>query len=383
MQDLLIENAVVYADGHTLNHWVWCHDGKIEAVGRGAPPPDTGAQVIDAAGMHLLPGFVDIHVHGGMGTDTMDATPEAIQTMARFYAQHGVTSFLATTWTDAHDNITAALANAKACLGPQPGGATLRGVYLEGPYLNAKKSGAQNTNYVRRVDRDEALGWLDLGVIRLVALAPEFEENHWLIEECQQRGIAVSAAHTDATYEDIVHAVSLGLTNSTHTFNAMSALHHRKPGVVGAMLSIPQMTCELIADNIHIHPAVMRLLWNAKNFQNVVLITDAIRAAGMPDGEYPVDERTLYVRDGVAQLKDGTLAGSTLTMDVALRNFMTATKSSLDVVYEATSMTPAAVVGLDDVTGSIEAGKDADLVLLDGDCNVQMTIAQGEIVYEG
>ncbi len=382
MQDIVITNAVVFADGHTHSRWVWCRDGKIEAYGRDEPTYEGNPTLIDAGNMLLLPGYVDVHVHGAAGVDVMDATPAALATMAQFYAQHGVTSFLATTWTDKRETITAALENAAQHVGPFENGATLRGVHLEGPYLNPKKSGAQNKTYVRRAERHEAMPWLDLGVIRLLSLAPEYEENQWLIEECTARGITVAAAHTDATYEEIVHATSLGLTHSTHTFNAMSAMHHRRPGMVGAALSIPQITCELIADNIHVHPAVQRLLWNAKNFQNVVLVSDAIRAAGMPDGDYPVDERTVYVREGVAQLEDGTLAGSTLTMDVAVRNFLIATNSSLDVVFEAATIAPAEVAGIADVTGSIEQGKDADLVLLDEDLNVRMTIAQGRVVYE-
>lgn len=382
MTDILFTNAIVYVDGHTLNRWLHVRDDKIVSMGRHEPPQLSDAQVIDAQGMHLLPGFIDVHVHGGANADTMDGKAESLQTMAKFYAQHGVTSFLATTWTDTNDNITNALQAVKDNLGAQPDGATLRGVHLEGPYLDAQMAGAQNLSLIRRAERDEALAWLDFDVIRLVSLAPEYVENHWFIEECVARGVTVSAAHTAATYEDIVKAYELGLRHSTHTFNAMTKLHHREPGVVGAMLSIPDINCELIADNIHVHPAVMRLLWNAKNFQNVILISDAIRAAGMPDGEYPQDERILYVKNGVAQLENGTLAGSTLTMDRALRNFMKATGSPLDVVYEASSTTAADAVGLGDVTGRIEEGKDADIVLLDSDYKVNMTMALGKIVYQ-
>ena len=297
--------------------------------------------------------------------------------MAQFYAQHGVTSFLSHHLDgQPREHHRRARKCCKACQGPQPNGATLRGVHLEGPYLNRKKSGAQSTQHIRRADRDEAQAWLDMDIIRLVSLAPEYEENHWLIEECVGRGITVSAAHTDSTYEDIVTAASLGLSHMTHTFNAMRGLHHRHPGTVGAALSIPDITCEIIADNIHVHPAAIRLLWQSKTFQNVVLITDAIRAAGMPDGDYPIDERVVYVRDGVAQLEDGTLAGSTLTMDRALRNFMDATGSTLSTVYEAATLTPAQVAGINDVTGSIDVGKDADLVLLDSNYTVQRTIAR-------
>ena len=385
-QTIIIHNAQVFVAGDTTHQWVVCANGKISGVGQGELDIPEDAIVIDAEGKRLLPGFIDVHVHGGNNVDSMDATPEALQTMAQFYARHGVTSFLATTWTDSPEKITAALENVKHCTGRDGGriekGATLRGVHLEGPYLNPHKSGAQNPAYVKRADRDEATAWLDMDVIRLLSIAPEYAENRWLIEECVRRSVTVSAAHTNANYDDIVAAVKLGLTHSTHTFNAMTGLHHRKPGVVGAAMSIPQINCEIIADNIHVHPAAMRLLWNAKNFQNVILITDAMRAAGMPDGEYPVDERTTYVRDGVAQLEDGTLAGSTLTMNNALKNFVAATQSPLESIYETTSLTPAEAIGIEDVTGSIEVGKDADLVLLDTDYNVHLTVAQGRMVYQ-
>jgi N-acetylglucosamine-6-phosphate deacetylase len=383
MTTIIIHNARVYAEADYHNTWVRCDDEKITALGRGEPndfPAD--ARVIDAGGLHLLPGFVDVHVHGGANVDTMDAQPESLATMARFYAQHGVTSFLATTWTDSDERITAALHNAKACAGPFEGGATLRGVHLEGPYINPAKGGAQNGSLIRRSSPDEALLWLDVGVIRLVSLAPEYEENHWLIDACVERGITVSAAHTNGTYEDIVAAHGRGLSHATHTYNAMSGLHHRQPGVLGAVMSIPGITCELIADNIHVHPAAMRLLWHAKRYGNVVLVSDAMRAAGMPDGVYPVDEREITVKDGVAQLPDGTLAGSTLTMDRALKNFAAATGSALGVVYEAATLAPAEVAGIGDVTGSIAVGKDADLVLLDDAYSVRLTVALGRVVYE-
>ena len=188
----------------------------------------------------------------------MDASADALRTMAQFYAQHGVTSFLATTWTDSRPRIQAALEAIAAAQGRQPNGATLLGAHIEGPYLNPERCGAQSTTYIRRADRDEALAFLDTGVVRLMALAPEFPENHWLIRECVRRGITVSAAHTAATYEQMRAAVAMGLTQATHTGNAMTGLHHREPGTLGAVLTLPEINAELIADNIHVHPAVMR-----------------------------------------------------------------------------------------------------------------------------
>jgi len=219
-------------------------------------------------------------------------------------------------------------------------------------------------------------------VIRQVALAPEFEENHWLIEACAARGITVTAAHTAATYEQMRHAVSLGLSQATHTYNAMTGLHHREPGTLGAVMALPEICAELIADNIHVHPAAMRILVAVKGRDGVMLITDAMRGAGMPDGEYEIDERTVFVRDGAVLLPDGTLAGSTLTMERALRNVIEATGQPLDTLWPCASLNAARQLGLAHRKGSLEIGKDADLVLLDDALNVRMTFAEGRIVYD-
>lgn len=362
--------------------WLLVDGNRIVLLGPGDPPRLSADRTIDASGMTLLPGFIDVHAHGAAGHEAMDATPDALQGMARYYAQHGTTAFLAATWTDSAERIHAALNAIGETMGPQPDGATLLGAYLEGPYLNPERCGAQSTQHIRRAKREEALAFLDMGVIREVALAPEFEENHWLIEECVARGITVTAAHTAATYEQMRQAVALGLRQATHTFNAMTPLHHREPGTVGAVLSSPEIRAELIADNLHVHPAVMRILYAAKGPHGVILITDAMRGTGMPDGEYPIDERIVLVKDSAARLPDGTLAGSTLSMERALRNLIAATGHPLEVVWPCSSLNAARALHLADRKGSIEAGKDADLVLLDAALEVRMTVAEGRIVYE-
>ena len=184
-----------------------------------------------------------------------------------------------------------------------------------------EKCGAQNPDYVRLCDPDEAQAYFDSGVLRIVSLAPEFAENHWLIEKCNHEGVTASIAHTNASYEEALSAIDLGMSQSTHTYNAMTGLHHRNPGVVGAVLGDERVTCELIADNIHVHQGAMKALWQAKGANSITLISDAMRACGMPDGEYKLDDLTAYVKDGRASLADGTLAGSVLTMDVAIKNF--------------------------------------------------------------
>jgi N-acetylglucosamine-6-phosphate deacetylase len=320
-------------------------------------------------------------VHGGGGADVMDRDPASLANLARYCARHGVTSFLPTTWSASREATEAALARIAAAIGPIDNGARILGAHLEGPYLNAEHCGAQNVSVIRRADRDEALAFLDTGVLRIVSLAPEFAENVWLIDECVRRGIAVAAAHTAATYDQFVAATQRGLKRSTHTFNAMRGLHHREPGTLGAVLTLPGIDCELIADGVHVHPAAMRLLLAAKGVDRIILITDAIRAAGMPDGEYALDTRTISVRNGSAHLPDGTLAGSVLDMDTALRRFLDATSLSLADAWQVSSRNAARSIGIVDRTGRIATGLDADLVALRDDLTVNMTVAQGRIIY--
>lgn len=379
---LLITNAkimtptAVYEPG-----WLLTAGQHISLIGRGAAPDFPAAEQIDAQGLSLIPGFIDVHVHGAVGHETMDANPDGLRAMARFYAQHGVTGFLPSTWTAARELIMPALEMIAEMQGPQLEGAAILAAHLEGPYINNDKRGAQREQDVRRADREEALAFLDLDIIRLLALAPEFPENHSLISECVRRGVTVSLAHTTATYQQVVAAAALGLTHSTHTFNAMTPLNHREPGSVGAVLALPEIYCELIADNIHVHPAAMRILYAAKGPDRVVLITDSVRSAGMPEGEYLIDERTVVVRDGAVRLPDGTLAGSTVTMDRALYNFMQATGEPLEKVWQTSSLNAARSLHMAAHKGSLEVGKDADFVLVDDTINVQLTVVEGRVVY--
>jgi N-acetylglucosamine-6-phosphate deacetylase len=382
-QDILIINADLVTPSHVISKgWLLIREGKIAALGAGEQPSLEGAATLDAGGRTLLPGFIDVHVHGGAGCEAMDAESDGLRKMAAYYAQHGVTSFLATTWTDSHDRIARALEAIAELIGPQPDGATLLGAHVEGPYLNPDRCGAQSTTHIRRATPDETLPLLDIGGIRLLALAPEYPENHWLIRECVRRGITVSAAHTAANYEQMQAAVQMGVRQTTHTFNAMTGLHHREPGTVGAALTLPELSCELIADTIHVHPAVMQILYAAKGRDGVILITDAIRGAGMPDGDYPIDDRVVHIMNGTARLSDGTLAGSTLTMDRALYNLMQATSKPLAELWPTSSLNAARAIGVSARKGSLEIGKDADLVLVDDEINIQMTIAEGRVVFQ-
>ncbi len=384
LQTLVYGGRILHPDGEndTLDGWLLVDGGKFAGVGAGAPPDLPGAARIDASGCAVAPGFIDMHVHGALGHDTMDADPDGLRVMAQFYARHGVTAFLPTTWTESRAKITAALEAVRSLVGKPTGGAAILGAHLEGPYVNLRKQGAQDPRFVRRADREEALAWLDMGVIRLIALAPEFPENHWLIEEATRRGIAVSAAHTEAGPEEIACAARLGLRQVTHVFNAMVGLHHRNPGTVGAVLTEDAIICELIADGIHVHPVVMNLVVRAKGRDRVILVTDAVSPTGMPDGEYPLEDRIMRVKNGRVVLPDGTLAGSILTMDAALRNIMAAAKLTLSQAWPLASLNAARQMGIADCKGMLSVGYDADLVLLDAEGSVRLTMVGGEVVFQ-
>lgn len=383
---ILIDNAHVFTAVHDWNPgWLLTEGKRIRLMGAGQPPKFSEGEVtrrINAAGKRLLPGLIDLHVHGAMGYEAMDASVDGLHAMAQFYARHGVTGFLPSTWTASGADIRAVLDCTAGAMGAVLGGAAVLGVHLEGPYLNPVRCGAQDAELIRRADRREALDFLETGLVRLIAIAPEYEENLWLIDECVRRGVTVSMGHTAATYEQVQQAVTHGLKHATHCYNAMTGLGHRELGTVGAAMSIPQITCELIADNIHVHPGAQQILVRAKGPEGVVLVTDAVRGVGLPDGEYRIDHRTITIRNGGAYLPDGTLAGSTLTMERALRNVLAATGLTLKEGWHMSSLNAAREIGFSAAKGSLEVGKDADLVLMDADFNVHLTMVEGNVVYE-
>lgn len=379
---LLIENAeIITPDGVISRGWITADGGKITGLSQGDAPSLEGHTRMNAGGLTLLPGFIDVHVHGALGYDVMNATANDLTHLSEIYAGHGVTSFLATTWSNGREDTQKSLENVRDCLEMPINGAEILGVHLEGPYLCPEMCGAQNKALIRRAERDEALSFLDVGVIRLLSLAPEYPENHWLIDECVRRGIVVSVAHTAATYEQTLNAIERGVTHATHTYNAMSGLHHRKPGTLGAVMSDSRVRCELIADNVHVHPGAMKLLWLAKGEDGVMLITDSVSAAGRPDGEYIVDNHPVQVIDGVVQMDDGTLSGSTLTLERGLRNFMLATGEPLSRLWRSSSLNAARNLHIDDRKGSLEVKKDADFVLVDANINVRLTVVGGRVVH--
>ncbi|MDH5701784.1 MAG: N-acetylglucosamine-6-phosphate deacetylase, partial [Candidatus Bathyarchaeota archaeon] len=262
-------------------------------------------------------------------------------------------------------------------------GAEVLGAHLEGPYINLEKHGAHDANYVRlpSIDEFEELWEASNRAVKVVTLAPELEGSEMLIQKLRELGIVASIGHSNATYIQAVDAIKHGVRHATHMFNRMSGFDPREPGVVGAALVHDELTAELICDGIHVHPAAMNLLTRVKGPERVVLVTDAIRAAGMPDGEYALGKQRIIVKDGVSRLESGDFAGSTLTMDRAVRNIMKLVGTPLQTAVKMATINPAAVVNVDENKGSLELNKDADIVIIDDEVNVYLTIVKGKILY--
>ncbi len=379
--------SIVIANGKVLTPAEILVRGSVVIEGErivavGAEPPPRQADVIDATHLYVAPGLIDIHVHGGAGFDTMDATPEAIEGMARFFARHGVTSFLATTMTAGREQTLAAIANAARCQQAGTGGAHLLGVHLEGPYISVEQPGAQPVAEIRPADPREYEQFFAHGNVRLISLAPEIPANLALVSYACEHGAAVAVGHSSASYDEVLAAVRLGLTQACHTYNGMVGLHHRKPGTAGAALTCDQIYAQAIVDLIHIHPAMVKLLVRAKGVDRTVLITDAMRAAGLPDGEYDLGGQRVTVHGDEARLKQGgSLAGSTLTLDRALRNVMQATGVSLAEALSMATSVAAESIMLGHEVGALKPGHLADLVLLDEELNVRLTMVKGKVVY--
>ena len=366
-------------EGHLLTPAGWLlgrldiDGGRIVDVqGR---PVDESAVRADAATPVLLPGFIDLHVHGGGGADTMDAG-DAARTLARLHARHGSTSLLATTMTAPLAEIEAALrALAPAIVRREPGAARLLGVHLEGPYISPDRLGAQPA-FARPPALDEILALHAIAPIRLVTLAPEVSGMLALIPALVGQGMRVQIGHTTASYEQTLQALQQGASGFTHLFNAMSPLHHRAPGAVGAALAHGEHA-ELIPDLLHLHPGAIRAALRAIPGSHCV--TDATAAAGMPDGDYRLGRQTVHKCLGAVRLADGRLAGSTLTMDVALRNLV-AIGLPLAQAAACVSSHAAQYLGLTD-RGLLAPGAHADVVVLRVDTlQLQQVMVEGEVV---
>ncbi|MBE7062279.1 MAG: N-acetylglucosamine-6-phosphate deacetylase [Clostridia bacterium] len=349
-------------------------NGKITGFGG----PETG-EVLDFGENLVLPGFIDVHTHGAVGVDTMDATDEAMQKMKKHMAAHGVTAFLPTTVTTPKEDLCAAIRAAER--NAKGAGAEILGVHLEGPYFSPKVAGAQNPAHLGLPDVKEIDAILDAvpGFVRIMSLAPELPGAKEAVAHLRSRGVVAAMGHTAADYETAMAAIACGVTEATHLFNCMTPLGHRAPGVAGAALEAPGVYAELICDGVHVSPAAAKIAIRAKGSDKVILISDSMRAAGMPDGEYDLGGQRMRVVDGVARTEKGNLAGSTSNVLECFRNVVKWGISLPDAVHMA-STNPAASIGAE-VKGKIRAGADADFVVLSPQLDLVATIVGGNLCY--
>ena len=348
-----------------------------------ADPADAGdADTLDARGAYVAPGFVDTHIHGYEGADASDGDEAGLRRMAKELLKNGVTSFLPTTMTVPWDELERALGVIRALMPvsrqAEFEGAEILGCHAEGPFIQPKRKGAQQERAILPPDAEKILPYAD--VIRVLTFAPEMtgapEMLRTLAEKTQ---IALSVGHTDAAYEQAKAAVALGAGRFTHLFNAMPPLHHRAPGPVGAALNTDAFI-EVIADGFHVHPALFPMLRQMKA-KRLVLMTDATRAAGMPDGEYSLGGQRLTLRGVECRLKDGTIAGSVLKMNEAVRNYRAFTGAPMHEAVRCASLQAAESAGVSERKGALTPGKDADIVLMDEDCAVRAAIVRGNVKY--
>jgi N-acetylglucosamine-6-phosphate deacetylase len=342
------------------------------------------AQVIDAGGKIVTAGWIDAHTHGGNGFDYMDASEDEIAQILIWLASTGVTSVLPTIASSPLEQMIANINRLAAVYKKDIPGAKIAGIHLEGPFINTNMRGAQPEKAIRNPSVDEMQSLLDAGegLIRLVTLAPELPGADGVITMLARNGITVSCGHSSASHEEFVHAVSIGVNRVAHTFNTMPPFHHRKPGLLGGAFLEDSVYCELIMDGFHVVPNVAKLLMKIKGKDKVVLITDATQAAGLPDGDYTrPGNRQITVRNGVARLLSGALAGSTLTMNQAVKNMVNQVNVPLVDVLKMASLNAAKSLQLDIHSGSISIGKAADLLVLDNDLNVVTTMIEGKVVY--
>lgn len=368
LEDGILEDGIVAMEGETIQY---------------AGPPlaeyRQAAEYIRTDG-YIWPGLIDIHIHGAGGSDVMDGTPEAIATISRTLMRFGVTGFLATTVTGNKPQLERAMSNVVNQAPYLVDGAEVLGIHLEGPWICPERCGAQNPAFIVDPEPEDAAWAIDKseGTLRVVTMAPERPGAMDTIRELTKRGVIVSVGHTDATYEQVLAAAEAGATHLTHCFNAMRGLHHREPGVVGAGLVDDRFTVELIADGYHVHPGVIKLLAKVKGPDDMMLISDGMRAVGMPAGEYELGGLRVFSDEETVHIENGSLAGSLLTLDAAVRNTVTYGDIPLYKAVKMASLTPAKRIGVDGEMGSIREGKLADLVIVDDQCRVERVWRKGK-----
>lgn len=376
---MLIKNCnIIYLDKIEKGS-VLVENGKIKEIN---PSNVNNTEVIDAEGLYLSPGFIDVHIHGAGGCDTMDGTVESINTIAKTIVQHGTTSFTPTTMTVAAEDIRKSMEVIKKLKEEGTEGANVLGAHLEGPFISPKAIGAQNPNFLLAPsveNYNKIVGDYSDAVVS-ITMAPEVDGAKELIKYLSDNGVTVSMGHTKATYDEAIEGIKCGACHSTHLYNAMTPFTHREPGVVGATFDT-DITTETISDGIHISYPALRTAYKQKGTDKVLLVSDAMEACGMPDGQYSLGGQDVIVKNGAARLLDGTLAGSVLTLDKAVKNIYNNSDYPLNEVVRMATYNGAKHCHVEDHKGLIKEGYDADLILFNEDIEIQKVFVNGKEVY--
>lgn len=384
MTSLLITNCRLYnAPAEAPVRSILVRNSSIERIGDAAPSIHADL-TLDAGGRTVAPGFIEVHIQGAGGADTLDATPEALQTLSRTCARFGVTSFLATTvHKPGHKNHH--LRVAAECTGQDLGGAQLLGTHLEGPFISPYKRGMIQPDCLGEAspailaDIYTLLG----DTLKMMTVAPELPGSDEIVRTLASHGTVASFGHSKATYDEALRGFDTGIRHVTHLFNAMPSLHHRDPSPLAAIFERPDVICQVITDGVHIHPAILRLAYKALGPERFITITDGIQALGLPDGRYTYNGMEYECKHGTPRYKDGTLIGTAVTLNELLARLMRFTQCPLSEAIRTVTENPARVLGLDKTKGRIVPGYDADLVILEQDLSVRTTIVAGRIVHQG
>ncbi|MEK3954877.1 N-acetylglucosamine-6-phosphate deacetylase [Psychrobacillus sp. FSL K6-1464] len=379
---ILISNVTIVNYDREITGDLFIRDGKVEKIGQALQVEADIFLDGTAKNWIVMPGFIDMHIHGSAGFDMMDATEEALRGMSRSLVKEGTTSYLPTTITQRVDAIEAALENVNGFVN-NADEAEVLGIHVEGPYISTKWAGAQPIEHISEPSIEQFLKWQQLSgnCIKQVTVAPEIVGGFEFVQAMSEEGIISSIGHSDASSDEVEKAVQLGAKQATHLYNQMRPFHHRDTGVVGSVLLDNHMKVEIIVDYIHSHMKAVNLAYRLKGAEGIILITDAMRAKGLEYGEYDLGGQTVYVTEKGAHLSSGALAGSILTMDQAVRNMKQTTGCSLQELVSMSSTNAAKQLKLSH-KGYIDEGFDADLVILDLELNVQKTICRGNIVFE-
>jgi len=384
-QPIALVNAVIITPFRIVqDQCILIENGKISQLAvkdKVLLPPN--AKVIDLNGMIITPGFVDLHVHGAVGYSFNTADETALNAVSKFFLEHGTTLLLATLYLDEKKKLVKTIRHLARYCKQNQSESIIFGIHLEGPFINKKMKGALNEDYILKPNVDE---WSQLrkagrSFIKMMTIAPELAGSYDVMRAAAQDGVVLSIAHSQARYEDIEVAIDNGLSQVTHIFNAMHPVHHREPGVLTGALLNRELKVHLIADGIHVHPAVIQLLYKLKGPEGIILVTDAISATGTKNSIFEMAGKKVKIEDGMALLDDNTLAGSIVTLEKAVKVMVKKVGIPITEAVRMASLNPARVLGLDHKKGVLAVGKDADLVVMNEDFDVQMTIVNGQIKY--